>query len=52
MQEGVSPLCPLKVRRVYRKERQQRSEAEAIANVVRRIEDAQAEAAKHTRGKS
>jgi hypothetical protein len=41
MQEGVSPLCPLKVRRLFRVECRRHGEAEAIARVVQRIEGAQ-----------
>src|SRR5271169_6132134 len=41
MQEGVSPVCPLKVKRLFREERRRHGEAAAIARVVQRIEDAQ-----------
>lgn len=42
MQEGVSPVCPLKVRRLFRELRCQHGAAEAVARVVSRIEAAHA----------
>jgi hypothetical protein len=45
LQNGVSPLCPLKVRKTWREARRQHGEAEAIAHVLRLIDAAQTKAA-------
>jgi len=41
MQEGVSPVCPLKVRKLYRTLRRAHGETQAIADVVQGIKTAQ-----------
>ncbi len=38
LQDGVSPLCPLKVRRLWIAERRKHGEADAVAHVLQRIE--------------
>jgi hypothetical protein len=40
MQDGISPLCPLKVLAALRVERRRCGETEAIAILLRRIETA------------
>jgi hypothetical protein len=45
LQDGVSPLCPLKVRKAWREARRQHGDAAAITHVLRLIDAAQAWAA-------
>jgi hypothetical protein len=45
MQEGVSPLCPLKVRRLFRALCREKGETEAIAALLKSIAVVQARAA-------
>jgi hypothetical protein len=44
MQDGVSPICPLKVRRLWRSERRQHGDEQAVAHVIAAIQRAQVHA--------